>query len=624
MKNYIYFILVTTLFLIPILVSTKIFTKRDNDYQNFFKPIYIYSKNSITNDHIFPLWNRMYFAGTPLYPDPQSQVTYIFNIILLFIPIDLGVIILIYIHILCSGILAHKFSKNILNFDNITSLFFATGYMFSYKVATYIEAGHIGLIYSWTWIPLYLLALFKLIKNDKQKYWVLILCFSSYAILVNHIIIWSYLLILSLTLLLVPIIRQNLTRKIVLIFAFALSISINSFILIPQYLWSKETSRKTLITNPDLYPKWTNKIETISNMITPLKFSIEKIQKNDNEKIVSAGTIISLFAILGLTKLNKAKKILTILIITLIFLIYSKFLINDFIKLTRVTTRLSFIPTLLTLILSSIWINKIKNIKTKLILILFIIIEFTSFFWLYINKKPNNTKYISDNIPNKINSRVYCTTRCISQEMASEHKIYLIDGYGTLPQYNFYKNAWGLTGGYWNYYTLSIPPFGQILYEQKKPDIELLGEYSTKYILSPYKIEDNNLINIKTFENIYIYENKLFKEKITSNSPFAYKIKENANETNINFEKKFTGHLKFSEVYSPGWIAITESQIINSEETPSGIQSFHVTIPTSKIKLTYIPPGIKTGLLTSIFTLIITYFFSYHQVLFHKSKSKVQ
>ena len=68
-------------------------------------------------------------------------------------------------------------------------------------------------------------------------------------------------------------------------------------------------------------------------------------------------------------------------------------------------------------------------------------------------------------------------------------------------------------GGYWNYYTLAIPPWGNVLFDKLKPDSISLGEYNVKYIISPYKLGDQNLTLEKNIGSYFVYTNKLIRPR---------------------------------------------------------------------------------------------------------------
>jgi len=77
---------------------------RNNDLTEFFWPLIYYIKEQLLSGDGIPLWNKMFFSGTPLLPDPQNLFIYPLNIIFLLLPIDTGILISILIHMIIAGL----------------------------------------------------------------------------------------------------------------------------------------------------------------------------------------------------------------------------------------------------------------------------------------------------------------------------------------------------------------------------------------------------------------------------------------------------------------------------------------------------------------------------------------
>lgn len=129
-------IVISSLFYLPIIINPSILLARGNDLTIFFWPMIYFVKNIILTNHQLPLWNNLFFSGTPLLPDPQAPIFYLPNIIfLLFKNIDTGFFVSTYIHILVSSIgmyllgrYGFKFSKKS-HFFVLFFIFFHRNYL---------------------------------------------------------------------------------------------------------------------------------------------------------------------------------------------------------------------------------------------------------------------------------------------------------------------------------------------------------------------------------------------------------------------------------------------------------------------------------------------------------------
>src|SRR5258708_27228330 len=176
---------------LPVILNPGILFNRANDLVEFFWPIYYFTRNQILLNHQLPLWNTLFFSGTPLLPDPQSPLFYIPNIVfLLFKNIDVGFFLLFFIHSIWGGIGAYFLAKRGLKFKNNVSIFVSLIYVTTPKVAGYLEAGHIGLVTSFAWLPFATLGMIYLSRKNNLKS-VLLLGISLTALFYTHILIFA-------------------------------------------------------------------------------------------------------------------------------------------------------------------------------------------------------------------------------------------------------------------------------------------------------------------------------------------------------------------------------------------------------------------------------------------------
>ena len=575
----------TTIFYLPIFLKPGLFLDRNNDLQEFFWPIYFFVKEQIIKNHQIPFWNNMILSGTPLLPDPQAPFFYLPNIIFLLLPVNFSFIVSAFIHTLIGGIGTYFVGKKVLNLKNFAAIFCAILFVFSPKLAGYIEAGHFGLILSWAWLPWVFLSTIMVAKKPKII-WSIVLTLSSTFLFYTHSTTCIYAMSLS-GFIFIFLLKDN-KNKIKSIYHYILggilSFGLSAIALLPQISWIPQTNRYLLAQNPQVWPIWNSKLEFIRQIILP--------QNSDSEKWLPLGIITLGIALYGFMKIkNKYKLLLSILFFVVLIIsannltfFYKLLLSQKWFDYLRVSTRIWFAISMTTIFLAGIGLQQIKRFHIFLILA---VIETLALSWFRLTKPAPSIEYAPKEVyeflsKDKDQFRVYCLTRCLSQKDVAINHIELIDGYSTLIQKNYNSHAFQLTGAYWNYYTLSIPPVGSLT-EKLHPNINSLGEYNTKYIISPYPIDDINLKYLTKIEGFIIYLNKKFKPR--SPAPIIQYL---PNLIKIDTSNYTQNSIIFSEVYSKGWKAYSDkNKELQIQETPNKLRYIALPEGTKTITLKY-------------------------------------
>lgn len=592
--------------LIPALLN------RGNDLDGFFWPVYYFVKQQVLLNHSLPYWNNLFLAGTPLLADPQSPLFYPLNIIFLFFPIDSAFLISFILHFFIGGVGMYLCSKRGFGFTKITSVFLALLYIFTPKFMGYVEAGHVGLINSIAWIPFALWASLSLRKNPKLTY---LIIFGVSLALIYYCHLPTF-MIISLTFGLLALKKKTISY---LVLSVVIVFGLTAISILPQVNWQKYSTRYLLLENKDVYPKWTSVFEPIKNIFIPWHNGISSLQKINTEKWLALGLISPIIAFWGFLKLKTRAKIFFVCVSFFLFLIlynnaspvYPILLKQDWYLLLRVSTRFWILIILSVIYLSGLAIEKTRS-KFLYLIIFLAILESAAIGWSYLNKPVvKNTatapkeiyEYLSQD---KSLYRIFCLNRCLTQKEASIYNFQLLDGYNTIQQRNFYQEAWQLTGTYWNYYTLSIPPLGTFV-EKLAPDVKALGRYNVKYIISPYPLTDKNLIQKKVIGSYFIYENKSW-------SPRAFFISDQKsieapvtvyqpNFISIDIPQIVDAQIILSEVYSPGWKAyLNGKEPAAVQETPDALRAVDIGPDTKFVEFRYEPTGFRTGKFISIAT----------------------
>ncbi|KKQ07720.1 MAG: hypothetical protein US19_C0039G0005 [Candidatus Daviesbacteria bacterium GW2011_GWB1_36_5] len=620
--------------LFPVILNPQFLFSRNNDLQEFFWPLYYFAKDQILNHSTFPLWNNLILSGYPLLADPQSPLFYLPNLIFLILPINLAFLLSFIFHISLGGVGIYLCGKKVFNFSFKTSLISSLMYISAPRLASFLEAGHAGQIYSFAWVPFVFLSTFQTFKTKKLS-WSIVYILSLGSIFLTHTITFLVTLSFSVIFFLSLITyfkRYELKTVAIFIFSVLLTFSLVSIVLLPQYEWSKITTRNLLFTNPQVYPIWHSVYDFYSMSTNPYIFTAVSESIVDTEKWIPLGLISIIISLLGFKYLNLRLKILTTLIISSVILIsinnlspFYNFLIKqNLYDLFRVTTRLWIIIILITIFLVANFLEKNKSQALFYPLSFIIILELLILSWMKISSPINQPQDLAPlSLYNFLSNqtgqfRVFCTTKCFSQKLTAIYNLETIEGYNTLQQLNYYKHSWELTKSFWDYYTLSIPPFGIAKFSNIQPSADSLGEYNVKYVVSPHALTDQDFQLVNRFKQFNVYLNKKFRPRayFVDNNNFqnAALTDYSPNQITISTENKLSDQLIISEVYSPGWEAYGDgSKKLEVMETPNALRSITVPNDTKSVILKYQPKSFFYGIIIStlsIFLILLTFLFT--------------
>lgn len=511
----------------------------------FFWPLFFYVKQSIITYHQIPLWNNLFFAGTPLAPDSQNPIWYLPNGLLLVLDINIGIIVLLVLHCLLGFVGMYFSAKKVFTFKTNVSLIVATVYFISPIFFSFLEAGHWGLIICWAWLPVLLLATHKLANKPNLK-WVILFAAAASSIYFGHVLTAFIAFV---------IIGIYFLYKKSFVWTTAAAV-VTSVVIGPvfimQYVWQKETTRSLLLNYPEIYPIWRGKLEFIKSLLffTP-----------ETEKSVTFGVIPLFIAVVGFFTLKRKVQVLIgVALVGLLLIILNnvspiaRLLPKiDLLVMTRVTIRFWFLIYFVLLYLFGRALNSASSSKLTTIVGICSIVELTAIGASYLAKPvvpstPVPQKIYSFLASDKQVFKVYCTTRCLSQKSAVIYGLHLADGYGTLQQLNYLEAAEQMGQYFWNRYSLSLPPASIYLYNKLEPHAPTLSEYGIKYVISPYSLNSKALKPLINEDGFILYHNTFFKE-------IDYR-QYTPNHIEIAVDKLAESNaIAVPEIYNSGWTA---------------------------------------------------------------------
>lgn len=621
----------TVFYYLPILLNPAILLNRNNDLQEQFWPNFYFIREQLLQNHSLPLWNNTILSGTPLLPDPQSGLFYPLNIFFLILPINIAFIISFIVHTFLAGVGMYLLAKIAFNFSKITRLFMVISYIFTPKLAGYLVAGHYTLITSLTWTPFVLLALIMIIKKPTIN-WSLALAFALAGSFYTNTIIFA------ITLVLIPIIfitelvlrhQEKIKSICFLTLSIILTFGLSTISLLPQIDWSSQTTRFLLLQTREVFPIWTSSKEILINIFSPWFKGYANIWSIDAEKWIPLGILLTSLAIVGFIKLERKLKILSLLLIVTTLLITAnnssplhRLLISqDWFVLMRVSSRVWFIPNLITIILAGFGVEFLikKGVRFLYLILALCILELIFLSWVRLqtpvsSEQPFAPPALYEFVKNNLgDSRVFCINRCISQKQATILNLQLIEGYNPLIQKNYNEEAWQLTGGYWKTYSHTIPAIGTYTFEKLQPDSVSLGQYNTKYVISKHPLLNKDFMLAEQIDEYLIYQNMLLKPRARypQNTQKAEIIRYSPNRIAVNVESHQSNQLILSEVYSKGWRAyLNGKKEIPVQERPDRLRLVDLQPDTKFVVFEYKPLSYEIGKWVSLATIILCFLLS--------------
>ncbi len=584
------------LILLPFIFSPSNLTHRNGDFSDLVWPDYFFIKNSILNQGQIPLWNPTLFSGIPEIANPQSPLIYPPNILALILPIDIAIVLLIFIHSLVGGIYLFKTFRKIFNWSNLSSVLGSFVFILSPFLWSKFSVGHLSQGFAICLLgPILYYGL-----SFYQKYSVKTLVLFSIILslqYLNYPTIWYYTLFFGF-----PVLGYfSWLKKRLRIFLFlAISAAFSLIWIFPIFLIQLRTGdwiTRTELNLTDLtIPIW-----SVSRFIHSVLISSNLLNDYETESWLYPSMVGLILGLLGFIKLKNIFKIpilissIIVVLITLggrtaIFGLFTQY-IPGFSYL-RVSTRDWFVVIVILAILVGWFFQTTKNKKSRGLLAVILILDLLFFSILRIWEvpdimKPENAKDFSQFFKFNDGFRYYCTSRCLSARDSLPENIITADGYHLLILRN-YRKILSRAGGFpLPRYTGNIPGYDDRF---AQPDAQNLGGFSVKWVISQNLLTDPSLSFVDWQSGYSLYENQAALPRIRFvNSQNQIQVIHDLPNLIELKTQGFDDKLIIADSYLPGWYATIDGSLVDINLEDGWARSIFVPTGNHNIRFEYKP-----------------------------------
>jgi len=195
-------------------------------YLHYFPLKYLVSEHLISGK--MPLWNPYIFAGQPLLANPQSAVFYPFTLLFCLAPLPFAFNLFVAVHFFLAGLFAYIFLSS-LNLSRTASALGSLALAFSSFLIYKVPAGHPIALSGYIWLPVILMLLNKMAKEDSALWLALFSLSLAIQFLSGH----TQPVFISLTFIAFHLAAHKFSYWKKLLIAAAFTILLSSFQLIP-------------------------------------------------------------------------------------------------------------------------------------------------------------------------------------------------------------------------------------------------------------------------------------------------------------------------------------------------------------------------------------------------------
>lgn len=153
---------------------------------------------------------------------------------------------------------------------------------------------------------------------------------------------------------------------------------------------------------------------------------------------------------------------------------------------------------------------------------------------------------------------------------------------------------------------------GSYLFDKPQPDPKALGEYNTKYVISPYPLTNENFVKFSQIDRFLVYKNNLYRPRAyyetTSSIKEAKIVNYSPNHVRINTTDHSSKSLTLSSVYNNGWVAYLDGKRVNIQQKPNALMLVDLKKETKFVDFRYEPDSFKLGAVITLVSIVMTIF----------------
>lgn len=567
-KYLLILLVINLVFFLPYIASSQLLTELDNDLGRTYIPTYSFIKETFQNYKQIPLWNPNQMMGDTFIGNPLSSLFYPLNIIFILLPIKIAAIFFLLIHFSIASFSTFFLAKTF-GLSNTVSLAAAIFFAFSTKMLVHLEAGHITMIASFSYFPLFFLSIRKLLTKSTFSY-VVLGAVAATSMFITYLTIFYYATIFVIVYVTYKLFEVRRPRVLIKKLTPHLSLALIAFgfsavALLPQIEYSQFSTRSALKFEDVALPLF-----SLNTYVRSLIFPYQNLTEFGHETFLYLGVVPLIFSAIGVFHLKRNQKIIviTFALMTLLFVagqstpvFKAAYDYLPFLKYSRITTRIWFVVALVSALLAAYGLSKLKNPKIVYLAIIIFLAESIFIFKTRIHALQL-LNFEDESVYQFLASdrdifRVYCTTYCFNPQLLSEYKIEQFSGETPIQNKNFIDFLQKAGNYKFDDFAVIFPPY-QVWQAENPPsqNSKLLGEANVKYVVSTYGIENEKLEFRKKFDSFYIYENKDFQRRFRfdSSSNFVNVGKATPNYIDLSFKAESSPQtLIISQNYYPGW-----------------------------------------------------------------------
>lgn len=618
------FLIIPSLALFPIWLNPVSFFQRNSDIAGFALPLFTFFKDTIIATGKIPLWQNVFLSGYPLLGDPQSVLLYPFNYLAIFIDLPKFFTLYYLFHLFLAGFSVYYLGKQVVKLTNKAAILAGIIYSLCPKFIAHIEAGHLNLFASYSYIPVVLFFYFLLLKKPTPAKAVMF-GFSMAMVYVLYITTFYYLLLILVGLSIYQMFRHDQTKNLRLLIFFGISSLFFSGFVLPELLASIELwpqLARNLLQYSDIAGVALAWRQYLSFLFDPLSVKIVH-----TEMVLYPGFLALILAGIGFSKKPLKEKILIGLIIsgcffyavgpkTAFYLTLFKHLPG--VSLFRIPSRMWFIVILIISLLAGFGLDQLFQKRKKIALAL-IILTLAEFIYLANIRLSIPVSLAVNTIPSKFYSkilesksgyfRIYCTQQCLMYSIISGRNISMVDGYNPVQLRNYFWFYQKAAGFEFASYAPILPPY-QTLVDKPQPDAARQGVLGIRYVITPFRLTDPNYQLEISINGLYLYRNNLEKPRVyLANKGEIIPLKVTSDQPGrvvVDIPTSSEGKVVLNEVYTKAWKVYLDDKKDNAEEENNIVIAASINKDNKKLVFLYEPLGIPY----SWYILLITYIVS--------------